>query len=784
MVCALALGSGCSDPAAERPRAVVIGVDGADWTIIDQLIAAGELPHFAGLLARGTRADLETLHDIPLSPVIWTSVATGKSAAQHGITWFLVDQPDGTRVPVRSTNRKVEALWNILDRAERSTAVIGWWATYPAEPLRHGLIASDALGFHGFGSTARDAGPEGKVSPADWFPRIDACLPVEQQVAFDFVRRFIDVDEDTWRRERYDPARNAVRQPFNALHLFQQYAVTAEGYTRIAEETLRDGEFDVALVYFEQVDSFSHLFMKYDPPRLPWVDDTGVARYSRVVREWYRYQDELLGRLLAHIDLETTAVFLVSDHGFKSGERRIRSERLVDVQKAHLDHETHGVFLAAGPGIQRGVRIPAASVLDVTPTLLHYLGLPVGKDMDGRVVEALFAAPRPIRYVATHETGERRSGSSLAAGDPAATAAAMEGLRALGYLGEGDGSAPLPSGAPKPAATAGESSPELHNNLGRVHLSRGEVERAEAEFQAALRLDPKNAEALLNLGALHRAAGRTELAQRSIERALQVDPNSAFALAELAQIRRDQGALADAIRLYQDAVALNDAQPGLFLGLGDVLQRSARYADAEAAFQRALELDPDSFAAQYNLGVTYDALGRRAEARERYERALALDNASTLAALVWNNLGALHSDEGRVDDALTAFERAAACHPGHLESRFNAAMIHLERGALEPALAHLEEASALAPSHELIHTRLGLVYLTLGRAPEADRTLRLVERLAPRNWAAKVGLAALRVAGERTDEARVLLADGLALGGAEARALAASLPGLAALLPQ
>ena len=142
----------------------------------------------------------------------------------------------------------------------------------------------------------------------------------------------------------FDAARMARRNPENPIHLFQMYAATAQGYTAIAEELLSSQDYDLFMMYFEQVDSFSHLFMKYAPPKLAWIDDGEFDRYQDVVAEWYKYQDELLGRVLAKIDLDETAVFLLSDHGFKSGDRRIRSERTVDVRRAHLDHETHGVF--------------------------------------------------------------------------------------------------------------------------------------------------------------------------------------------------------------------------------------------------------------------------------------------------------------------------------------------------------------------------------------------------------------------------------------------------------
>ena len=72
----------------------------------------------------------------------------------------------------------------------------------------------------------------------------------------------------------FDPARFPQRNPFNPIHLFQQYAVTAQGYTAIARDLLANRPYDLFMLYFEQVDSFSHLFMKYDPPQLDWVLDS------------------------------------------------------------------------------------------------------------------------------------------------------------------------------------------------------------------------------------------------------------------------------------------------------------------------------------------------------------------------------------------------------------------------------------------------------------------------------------------------------------------------------
>jgi tetratricopeptide (TPR) repeat protein len=764
-------------------RAVLIGIDGADWKLIEEIGADGGMPNLMALRERGSWGPLETLSDIPLSPVIWTSIATGKTAAKHGVSWFMVDRPDGTRVPVRSHNRKAKAIWNILADARRTPIVVGWWATYPAEAVGAGVIVSDGLGFHGFGSTARGGDDSSKVYPASRFADFETLVPTLQQIPYSFVSRFVHLTEDDYRTEMFDPARFPELNPFNPIHLFQQYAATAQGYEAISGELLEENEFDLAMVYFEQVDSFSHLFMKYDPPKLEWVDEAPYERYKDIVREWYRYQDEILGRLLERIDLETTAVFVVSDHGFKSGGRRIRSEDTVDIKRAHLDHETDGIYLAAGPHIRPGGRVAGAAVTDITPTLLHYLGFPIAKDMDGKVLETTFLPgfmdEYPIRYAPTYEDDDATAESAVTEEYDAEEAAQNErALRALGYLSGGDEAEDGSGGA----ALDEESSPEMHNNMGRVHLRNGQLDKARTEFRKALDLDPQNADALLNLASIQRAEGRNVDAELLIKRALQVNPNSIGALSQLAELERDRGNIEEAIRLFEVAMEIDDSLPFLYQGYGDVLQRAGRFSGAEEAFKMVLQLDPDSFKAHYNLGVTYGNQGRIDEAVTEYESALEIGPNHPEASLAHNNLGAIALDRGRIDEAMDHFERAVDQAPRHLESRYNLALIYLEKQRLEEAVEMLEAAVLVDPNHELVNVRLGLAYLESNRGEDAFRTFTLVRRLYPTNWVAPLGLAVLHAANQRPEMARELLDTAFKLGGEQARQTAASYPALAELL--
>ena len=149
-------------------------------------------------------------------------------------------------------------------------------------------------------------------------------------------------------------------------------------------------------------------------------------------------------------------------------------------------------------------------------------------------------------------------------------------LRTLGYLG-GSSSREEPARAgPAAVPEGGESSPEIHNNLGRIHLSQGALDKAQAEFEQALALAPDNADALLNMGSIQRAKGRVPEAEHFVKRALRVNPNSIAALGQLAEIKRDLGELDESVRLYREALAIDDSPPFLYLGLGDSLQRLGR----------------------------------------------------------------------------------------------------------------------------------------------------------------------------------------------------------------
>ena len=161
------------------------------------------------------------------------------------------------------------------------------------------------------------------------------------------------------------------------------------------------------------------------------VDPVGeqVAGHD-VVGQAYAYADELIGLLTRQAD-ERCLVILVSDHGFVTG-RRADSPNISGV---HWNAAPPGVIVMAGAGIAPGTQLDRGSVVDLAPTILHAMGLPVARDMDGRVASVIeqLGGP-PVQQLDSYE-GEARSVDAVPI-PSGHDEAIIERLKALGYLGD------------------------------------------------------------------------------------------------------------------------------------------------------------------------------------------------------------------------------------------------------------------------------------------------------------------------------------------------------------
>src|SRR5262245_46272912 len=123
-------------------KVLLIGWDAADWKVILPLVESGEMPTLANMMQEGAWGNIATLEP-PLSPILWTSIATGKLPHKHGVLGFT--EPDaeaGGIRPIRSTSRKAKALWNIFTQLDMKSNVVAWWPSNPVEKICGNMVSN------------------------------------------------------------------------------------------------------------------------------------------------------------------------------------------------------------------------------------------------------------------------------------------------------------------------------------------------------------------------------------------------------------------------------------------------------------------------------------------------------------------------------------------------------------------------------------------------------------------------------------------------------------------
>ena len=170
-------------------RLLLVGWDAADWRIIDPLLSCGELPHLASLIENGVRGNLSSLYP-SLSPMLWTTVATGKRQDKHGIAGFIEPMPDATGIrPVTNLGRKTKAIWNILNQHGKRSVVAGWWPSHPAEPIQ-GAMVSEHFKL-AFDDPHNKPLMPGTIFPKDWAARLAPLRVHPGEISSEIIQLFV-----------------------------------------------------------------------------------------------------------------------------------------------------------------------------------------------------------------------------------------------------------------------------------------------------------------------------------------------------------------------------------------------------------------------------------------------------------------------------------------------------------------------------------------------------------------------------------------------------------------
>lgn len=718
-------------------KVLLLGWDAADWKIIAPLMDAGEMPNLQKLVGQGVMGNLSTLYPV-LSPMLWTSIATGKRAHKHGIHGFTEPDPASGGVrPISNLGRKTKAIWNILQQHGLKSNVVGWWPSHPAEPIS-GVMVSN----HFQSATAAHDQPwplrPGSVHP----PRLAEALAefrihpaeIDGDMLLPFVPRAAGIDQRQDRR----------------LYALAKVIAETAGVHAAATALMQLEPWDFMAVYFDGIDHFCHGFMKYHPPRLDWVPEADFELYKEVVNAGYRFHDLMLGTYLQLAGDDTT-VIIVSDHGFHNDHLRVREIPNEPAGPAD-EHRQFGILAMRGPGLKQDELVFGASLLDVTPTILALYGLPVGEDMDGKPLLNAFVEAPAIDTVPSWDDIAGDSGRHPAGvqADPVDQAEALRQLVELGYIDRPDTNLEQASA---------HTVRELRYNLARDLQDSGRLAQAIALYSELRDAWPDEHRFGVHLLECRLQLGQPEAAREALER-LQLAKQRVAAAAqqELAGLEaRLRDVAPESVndpdrQQWQKLRRLAGTNHQTFAFLhGRVLAALGEHAAALDAYAQAESVHVHNRPSLYHHRAQAQmALKRWADAQATLEATLAIDPVNPLAQA---GLARVHLRQQRPQRALDAALAAIGLIFHNPEAHFLAAVALLRLRRRDEAMTMLRNAVAQNPVFPVAQRLLARLHAQRREYAEADTHRALARIATQRIGAARAGaeLPAAAVAEPRID---------------------------------
>jgi predicted AlkP superfamily phosphohydrolase/phosphomutase len=387
-----------------QPRVTMILLDGASWEYILPRVAEGRLPTFARLNEKGAVMDLATVRPTQPDPV-WAAVATGMYPSKNGVRsaasyfarsddrmvdllpdhcfshalvhlGFIRDEPNA------SNTWRARPIWSIASNAGVRVGIVRWPLTYPAEEV-DGFIVSDR--FHQLvGSIAEF---DRAATPREVLPWLEAS----------FTQPPIGAEEapaEAGAAASGTPEESALRRD-------RSYSIVMRNLGDEMSPRL-------TAMRYEGLDTVGHYYLRYTQPRIfRDVPEEERRRFSQAIDRYYTYIDAEIG---ASLDAIAPGDLLVVVSGFGMQPLNPVKQslgRLLGNPEFTGTHERapDGFLIAYGSAVEPGRR-QRGSIVDVTPTVLYFLGLPAARDMDGFARADLFTraftADRPIVFIPSY----------------------------------------------------------------------------------------------------------------------------------------------------------------------------------------------------------------------------------------------------------------------------------------------------------------------------------------------------------------------------------------------
>ena len=578
----------------KKRKVLLVGWDAADWQVIDKLMANGLMPAFKSVVDRGVRGRLATL-DPPLSPMLWTSMATGVRPYKHGISGFVENDGSGGVRPITSYSRKVNAFWNIFTKEGLKSNVVGWWPSNPVETI-NGVMVSNRFQQEKVGKETVDLKDwtiePGTIHPESFVEKLKEFRihpsEISGNLVMPFVPRALELDKKEDKR----------------LTVIAKFLAHSGSLHAVSTELLETTDWDITAVYHDALDHFCHGFMKFHPPKMEGMEQEAYELFKDVVTGAYVYHDMMLARLLSIIDDDTT-IIICSDHGFHSDHLRPKMIPQVPSGPA-IEHAPFGVFVAAGPGIKKGEHVHGASILDVTPTLLTLFDLPIGRDMDGKPLMDIYETPIESKYIDSWENDERFGGELVINEKPdeGTNAAALQQLIDLGYIDDQQ----IKEGENSEVAQKNYMNEVLRENNFYMAKSYANGFKFDEALEILLEIEKRDKPDLRYLIEIVTAAIKTKRFPLAEEYITFIRKNKLaqenFLDVLDGKVQLGLNNPTKALKLLERAVGNYPESAGILVDLGKILNTLNESEKAKKIFKAALKIDPQNVYAQHGFGLS------------------------------------------------------------------------------------------------------------------------------------------------------------------------------------
>lgn len=275
-------------------EALVIGLDGATWTVLEPLMASGVMPALAGLVQRGARAPLHSVMP-PLTPPGWTSLVTGKLPGAHGVfDFFRKESPDSEFFRL-TTGADIDGdtIWTLASGGAKRVLALNFPVMFPPPAVR------------------------GRIVPGGWMPWKQLRLGCHPSGLFDELRAL----------PSFDPRELALDMELEAKAVEgcadEEYVQWVELHIRrerrwyeVARHLLLREDAELVGIVFDGVDKLQHLCWRFlDPACRPAEPAPWETTVMELCEEYFRCLDEILAGLL-ELAGPDARVIVASDHGF------------------------------------------------------------------------------------------------------------------------------------------------------------------------------------------------------------------------------------------------------------------------------------------------------------------------------------------------------------------------------------------------------------------------------------------------------------------------------------